>query len=294
MKKSDFKRTRKLIKGLAVPTRPSVLLEAIKALNAFAPDPAEAIRAISRDLALSGAVLKAANTELFDLERKVGSIERAVTLLGLKETRKAATKLLMEAPLVGRESEIQKLRRRSAAMGRLTAHLAVVLPKSAAQFQSGYLPLATPGEAYAAGLLHDAGMALLMQRFGEYAQVWTSAKGSRTLSGVEMEQERFGTDHALAGYLLAESWNLPESLCRVIRDHHAGGRFLVGGKKAGEGKAEGVLMALLTLAEHLAGDLSPGEWGRNGEELLDFFGLGSAQVEAMKEDAVRVMAEGKT
>ena len=64
-KKSDLKRTRKLIKGMAIPSRPTVMLEAIKAQNTFAPD-LQAVADISLHL-----TPKTLASELAKLEREV-------------------------------------------------------------------------------------------------------------------------------------------------------------------------------------------------------------------------------
>jgi HD-like signal output (HDOD) protein len=37
---------------------------------------------------------------------------------------------------------------------------------------------------------------------------------------IELEQERYKTDHAIIGYYIATSWNLPKELCKIILVHH--------------------------------------------------------------------------
>jgi HD-like signal output (HDOD) protein len=40
----------------------------------------------------------------------------------------------------------------------------------------------------------------------------------------EMERDAFGYDHAEVGAMMAETWNLPETLITAIADHHQSGQ----------------------------------------------------------------------
>ena len=73
---------------------------------------------------------------------------------------------------------------------------------------------------YVAGLLHDIGILVMNQYFPKDLEklVAVSMKTSSPLHMVE--QKLLGTDHAELGSLMADRWQLPESICRAIKYHH--------------------------------------------------------------------------
>jgi HD-like signal output (HDOD) protein/GGDEF domain-containing protein len=73
-----------------------------------------------------------------------------------------------------------------------------------------------------AALLHDVGLLVLPLAFGVEA---CDAIGREHPCGPERvlaERERLGVDHALAGALLAERWELPAGVVEAIALHHGG------------------------------------------------------------------------
>ena len=68
-----------------------------------------------------------------------------------------------------------------------------------------------------AALLHDVGMALLSDEFKHehFAPALTD------LGDVcAVERELIDVDHANVGFVLAEHWDLPDSICGAIKSHH--------------------------------------------------------------------------
>lgn len=282
MKKKDLQRTRKLIGGMAIPSRPTVMLEVIKAQNAFAPDLQKVAEVISGDVVLSSRVLQEANTVLPGLRRKVGSIEQAVMLLGLAAVRRVVTNLFLNTSLISKQDPLQQLRQRCTVVGRAVAYLAQHLPLHASAYRSGYLPLIPPDEAYALGLFHDCGLSVLMQKYADYQSFYEELRqdGSRAL--VEAEEHRFRTNHCAVGYLLCEQWQLPPELCQVIRDHHAPPGFSRPGKKLKDRRSI-TMYGLLKLGEYLGGELSAAEWDGVRGDLYQFFGIGDAEMTVLRQ-----------
>jgi HD-like signal output (HDOD) protein len=74
---------------------------------------------------------------------------------------------------------------------------------------------------FSVGLLHDIGKVVLDFLYpDQYLDAITLARQSETPLH-ETERAVFGLDHAEAGGLLAERWNLPVTLVEAIRLHHA-------------------------------------------------------------------------
>ena len=77
-----------------------------------------------------------------------------------------------------------------------------------------------PDQAYLAGIFHDCGVPLLMQRFPTYcAEMKLGTPG--TWIDLAEEDRKFNADHCVVGYLIARHWHLPEFICDAIRYHHA-------------------------------------------------------------------------
>lgn len=287
-KKPDLKGTRKLVKDMAIPTRPTVMLEVIKAQNTFAPDLQKVATVISRDVVLASRVLQAANSDLPGLKRRVASIEQAVMLLGLARIRSLITSVFLNTALIGKGGSLQKLRHRCADVARVMGYLAQELPKLAAPFQSGYLPHIPPDEAYALGLFHDCGLSILMQKFADYEGFYEDIQKESPIGLVAAEDDRYHTNHCVVGFLLCESWNLPKHLCEVIRNHHKIADFTRPGKKSANRRTM-TLHAVLKLAEQITGELSYVEWTRMRDDLYRFFDIGDAQLAHLQEGASRLL-----
>ena len=281
-KKADLKRTRKLIKGMTIPSRPTVMLEVIKALDGFAPDLQAVAEVISRDLVLSSRVLQEANTTLPGLKRRVSSIQQAAMLLGLRRVRRLVTGLFLSTSLMGKGGTLHRLRHRYAEAGRTAAALAKELPRISPACQSGYLPPVESDEAYTLGLFHDCGLSLLMQRFADYEGFYDEVRKKGQISLVAAEDDRFRTNHCLVGYVLCEDWQLPEPLCQTILTHHKHPGFMRAGKKAKNRKTL-TLQSILRLSEWIDGEISIHEWESVRGDLLGFLDMDDTQLEQLRD-----------
>ncbi len=293
-KKTDLKRTRKLIKGMTIPSRPAVMLEVIRAQNTFAPDLQAVADVIARDVVLSSRVLQEANTALPGLKRQVSSIEQAVMLLGLGRVRKVVTSLFLSTSLIGKGGVLHRLRHRYAEAGRVAAALAEELPRISPAYQSGYLPSVESDEAYVLGLFHDCGLSLLMQKFADYEAFYDEVRKKGEISLVAAEDDRFRTNHCLVGFLLCEDWQLPKPLCQAILNHHQDPGFIRAGKKAKNRKTL-ILQTILKLSEWINGELSVNEWESVRGGLLGFLDMDDRQLEQLRDKvqyALRTSEEG--
>jgi putative nucleotidyltransferase with HDIG domain len=83
-------------------------------------------------------------------------------------------------------------------------------------------------ECFLAGLLHDIGRFVIFEnRPQEMAQL-DEAHVASPLELVAAERHVCGFDHATLGYEVCRRWNLPESVCEMVRVHHLYGEERVG------------------------------------------------------------------
>jgi HD-like signal output (HDOD) protein len=161
---------------------------------------------IGRDPALTGQVLKAANSAFYEGLTTVSTIHNAIIRLGTGEL----SLLLLQQDDVGFldsfcDNLVKNLWRHS--MG-----CAIGAQWIAKQCRFDTLAQ----EAYIAGLLHDVGKLLLIT----VVENITRSGKKKLRPSNELLHEVLDNFHAEHGYLLLKRWNLPESFCKVAHEHH--------------------------------------------------------------------------
>lgn len=203
-------------------------LDSERLLNCLRGEPAMAAR-----------VLKVANSPFYGQSGRVGTVERAVQLLGLAAIRGIAATGCLDRTLpgrMGRAFDPDRFRRHSLAVA------------CAAQSLSHALGCDCDSEAFIAGLLHDIGV-LVLARGNTLAMTnFVPMAGLEEAALLQAEREHFGADHAACACVLAETWSLPAWLHAALGAQHPDHAHPP--PAAGQGLA--ALPALLALADTLA------------------------------------------
>jgi putative nucleotidyltransferase with HDIG domain len=223
----------KVLDSIIIPPRPTVLV-AIMDAQREEKGLQHIAQLISMDIGLSAAVLKTINSAFYGLRDKVTSIDRAVNLLGMKNLSTLVMGLSLRNALPNTDLDIFWDHCGRTAMG--------------AAYIARTLGCANKDEAHLFGLFHDCGKVLLMQRFSNYQETLTLAANSNTKHLAQLENEAHGTNHCLAGKLLAKVWELPESVSEAIAQHHDIDAFMA--KKLPDNVMN--LIAINHLAEYIA------------------------------------------
>jgi len=173
----------------------------------------ELIAVLSCDASFSANLLRLANSAGRSHPIRAGSIRQAVMFVG----RDALRRLTMETATY---RFLERSRGNGqAACGQLHLHaLSVALAAAGAAERAGQ----RGDVAHLAGLLHDVGKLVLPRAFGEEALDAISLKAPAGQRRAAIERDLLGIDHALAGALLAQRWNLPEPIVAAIAWHHGG------------------------------------------------------------------------
>jgi HD-like signal output (HDOD) protein len=167
---------------------------------------------VSHDPALVTRILKVVNSAFYGLPGQIGSIDRAIVLLGLN-----AVKNLAVAASLGQLFRGAKLCDGFTPKDLWTHCIAVGVT---ARDLAKQLKLPVADEAFLAGMIHDVGLLISLQTAPEQLrQVCEIAKNSdRTF--VDIEREVMGMDHQQLGMALAEQWKFPRSCQLVAGFHH--------------------------------------------------------------------------
>lgn len=170
-------------------------------------------RLVGQDPALAVRVLRIANSPLYGLSRQVETLERAVTVLGVRQMRElvlAASVGGVVARMPNVLYEMDDFWRHSILCGLTARRLASACARVETDF------------AFVAGLLHDIGQLVLFNRYPGQSRVVLELAMDRAqpLEMYQAERKVFGFDHAALGGRLLEIWQLPERLRECVEYHH--------------------------------------------------------------------------
>lgn len=197
-----------ILKGIVIPSCPTVLNQLRSEMALSDPDMRKVSRMVSADVAMSVAVLRTVNSPFYALNRKVESIDQAVSMIGMKQVSLLVTSTLIRQSMEGRGLNLVRFwdvsNKRSFAMTKLAKGLKGIDVDMAQSF----------------GLFCDIGIPLLMQRFPDYGLTLKLANDEQVKSFTDIESDRHGADHAQIGAMMARSWGLGDALCMAIRRHH--------------------------------------------------------------------------
>lgn len=190
---------------------------------------------LKREPALTARVLKVANSPYYRQSGHVGTLERAVQMLGLTAIRGIAAAACLDRsapPRAGQAFDPEAFRLHSLAVA------------CAAQALSKAANAGVDGEAFMTGLLHDIGILLLAKADGQRMARFQVPQVASPDEAMALEREYFGVDHAEAAGTLVAAWALPGWLLAPLTTHHLPATGAVRGAEA--------LPALVALADHVA------------------------------------------
>ncbi|MGO9481622.1 MAG: HDOD domain-containing protein [Candidatus Kryptoniota bacterium] len=194
-----------------LPTFPTTALEVIRLASDSESSAAELSQIISRDPPLASRILRVANSPYYGFARRISTIEWAVVALGFETLRETVLSLTLIDLFKGpglKHFDPRKFWKHAddtASVGRSLAR------------ETKYR---VPGEAYAAGLLHDIGVLVLFKYFPDDFEEIHRLIHDENLPHSQAETLVVGTTHSDIGAWLAEKWSFPSHFVEAIRFHH--------------------------------------------------------------------------
>lgn len=214
---------------------------------------------VQSDVGLAAAVLRLANSALFAGARNISSIQTAVHILGLSTLKALATGVALEQALGGPKADLHGFWANSVNQAMRLTQLSTEEPHSGMKLARS--------ACYVFGLFKDAGEAILLLTCPTYAADKKNLPASADL--IKWQRQRYGTDHAQLGYILAERWQLPSFISLAIRDHHTLASF---GASAELDRSSQHLMWLAAVADNSERELV--DAARTGIRRLALMGEG--------------------
>jgi diguanylate cyclase (GGDEF)-like protein len=171
---------------------------------------AEVARVVQTDPALSGRLIKLANTAT-QITRPVASVQEAVVRLGLNAVRQLALSF----------SLIDNYRDGACAAFDYDAYWShSLLVALTVQELAARIRVAPPDELFACGLLAHVGRLALATAYPqEYDRILRDTEGRPIESLLALERQLLATDHVELSLVLLADWGLPEPLIDAVRHH---------------------------------------------------------------------------
>jgi putative nucleotidyltransferase with HDIG domain len=189
---------------------PEVLAQVIKATEDKNASLESIAQVISKDVALTGKILKISNSTFYGRPSKVSSVREAIGVLGTRTVKSIALSVSVYDLCNRLENslDIRDFWRHS-----LEAAIVSELIAKKVKYEKAE-------EAFVCGLLHDIGIPILDSVFPkDYEKVWQLVSKGADL--IKSEEAIVGTNHTRVGSFIAEKWNLPGVFGSAILDHHS-------------------------------------------------------------------------
>jgi len=196
-----------------IATLPKVTMQIIQLVEDPDSSAQDLNNVIAHDPALGARILKVVNSAFYGLPRQIGSINRAVVLLGLNAVKNiaiaASLAKLFRGGRIHPSFDARELWTHS--IGTATG----------ARLLSEKVGLKLPDEAFLAGLIHDLGIMVEIQaRRPQFVEIIDKLDADPKLTLREAEQQVLGANHEHFGAGLCKLWKFPSSFAYVTGFHH--------------------------------------------------------------------------
>ncbi len=196
-----------------IATLPEVTMKIIKLVEDPESTAQDLNNVISNDPALGARILKVVNSAFYGLPGQIGSINRAIVLLGLNAVKNIAI-----------AASLAKLFRG----GKIAANFDArdlwsnaIASACATRLLAKKVELGLPDEAFLSGLIHDIGLMVEIQaRRSQFVEVLQKLEENPELSLLDAETQVLGANHEQFGQGLCKLWKFPQNFQYVTGFHH--------------------------------------------------------------------------
>lgn len=261
-----------------IATLPEVTLKIIKLVEDPSSTAQDLHNVIAKDPALCTRILKVVNSAFYGLPGQIGSINRAIVLLGLNAVKNIAIAASLAKLFKGGQ-----LTPTFSAKDLWTHSVAVA---TATKAIAHAMKLGLADEAFLAGLIHDVGVMVEMQ-FDRNKLADVLDRVAQGAPMLEAEEAVFLATHQDFGMALADKWKFPRSFVHVCGYHHRPFEL------PGDHRA---LTCMIAVADRIASEMKAGFTldtpdSSIGQDLLDELKLTTADIDAIKQALPEQLAD---
>jgi len=197
-----------------IPSLPEIVTKIMELVQNPNSSASQLSKVISHDTGLTSRVLRLVNSAYYGFPGKISSIQHAVMVLGFTTMRG----LVLSSSIfkVFSNNENNPIHLDYKKLWKHSLICAVAAKKINENFH-----FKQDDDIFSAAILHDIGKIILDQYDHEnYVRVMKDKNSPVYQKSYELEQKYCEMTHQEIGYLVAQEWNLPESLVKVIHYHH--------------------------------------------------------------------------
>jgi diguanylate cyclase (GGDEF)-like protein len=262
-----------------LPSVPAVVLQVLDICQDDSVSISQVSKVLARDPALSGKVLKVANSPWYGVRSQVTTLERAITILGINATLSLALSF----------SLVRGLQKGKSGFDHQAYWTRCVICAAASRVIGEHVNAANHEELFLGGLLQDIGILVLNEAVPDsYPTIVEAAKLDHTLL-TQLERQEYGSDHAEVGAWLLAKWNLPVDLQQATVSSH---------KEAHEPEVLSIFSKCVALASDIAGIWTQPDavaaTARARQRSIHLFGMSSAQFDKLLGDIAKALPEVTT
>lgn len=196
-----------------MPAFPKSVQQVMRLTSDINASPKEFVRVIHSDPIMTLKILKAINSSFYGLPEKITSIQRAVVHIGMNTIKNIA----LGVAAMGMLNADNKANFNTSEFLLHSLTTAAISKLLAEQIN---LSLTECSDCFVAGLLHDFGKAVFSEFMPDEFKLALEKSKKQQLPLYQTEQEFIGLNHAQAGKILAEKWQLSAQLIDAIAHHH--------------------------------------------------------------------------
>lgn len=257
-----------------IPSLPEIVTRVMELVQDPMSSASNLSRIISHDPGLTSRVLRLVNSAYYGFPKQISSIQHAITILGFTTMRGLVLSSSIFKIFTPKSDSAKLLDYKKFWKHSLVAAIA-------SKKINNYLQFNEEDDIFSAAILHDIGKIILDQYdHDNYVLALKEAPNPLFYEPVIVAEEKYcEISHQNIGFMIAESWNLPDSISDIIKYHHNPVNSLENRKLA-------CIVYLGNIFSHMVLDLNIVEIKLFDSQVLNYLGLGEDDLYAINAEIV--------
>ena len=199
-------------RGQELPSMPEIYLRVSELLEDDSSSLGQIAETVQNDPAITGRVLKMVNSSYYGLPSQISSVAQAVRLLGRERLRHILIGSVLRGVFLEQDNPAFSM----LDFWQHSIKTAIIARELAVNVEQ----IDEPEAMFTAGLMHDIGRLLLINRFPERMLAAEEYMMRKRVDVLSAELIQMGVTHTAVGEALMHYWGLPPLLVECAGNHH--------------------------------------------------------------------------